>query len=289
MSCRRMKCAVLQMDSGEDTRANLEQFRSMVEEAAENGARLISTPECTFYIGPDKAAHTEEEGESEGLCLASALARKYGLALHVGSVYTGAEGPRCFNESFLFAPDGSVCGRYRKLHCFDVSVGGKEYRESRRIEAGSTIETAELTLADQNLSVGFSICYDLRFPEHYRLLRQKGARVLLVPSCFTKKSGERHWDTLLRARAIDQAAFLLAAAQCGQKYNMTAYGHAAIFSPGGEKLAEAGTEPAILYAALDLSLADEEEKAFGSLHNRRTDVYDLRECNKAGFNRKDTL
>ena len=202
----------------------------------------------------------------------SSLAKKYEVYLHAGSMTVRRPSGRPENTSLLFGPDGEIVASYSKLHMFDVEgTEGVTYRESDEIHPG-----AEIVLADTPLAVfGMSICYDLRFPELYRLMAVEGAEVLLVPANFTKPTGERHFETLLRARAIENGCFVAAANQCGRKTRFEAYGHSMIVDPTGTILAEAGDTPGVLVAELDPDVMRRTRKENPSLWNRREDVYDL--------------
>jgi predicted amidohydrolase len=177
-----------------------------------------------------------------------------GLWLNIGSLALQGQGSRLLNRSLLFAPDGSLAARYDKIHLFDVDLPtGESLRESHSYEGGSRAVLAETGIGP----VGLTICYDMRFPHLYRALAQAGAKIFTIPSAFTVPTGQAHWHVLLRARAIETGSFVLAAAQGGtHESGRQTYGHSLIVSPWGEVLAEAGTDPGIIVAGLDLAAAD---------------------------------
>ena len=191
------------------------------------------------------------ESHSPALAAFRALARELRIWLHIGSMAVATGSSKLANRAFVIAPNGEIAARYDKIHMFDVDLaGGESYRESRNFEAGTEAVLADLPFA----RLGVTICYDLRFPQLYRALAQAGAGILAVPAAFTRKTGELHWHTLLRARAIENGAYVLAAAQGGRHENgRETYGHSLIIAPDGEVIAEAGIEPAVLSAQLDMA------------------------------------
>jgi len=202
----------------------------------------------------DKArlmANTEGEAQSSALAAFRTLARELKIWLHIGSMAVATGSGKLANRAFVITPSGEISARYDKIHMFDVDLpGGESYRESRNFAAGGEAVIADLPFA----RLGLSICYDLRFPQLYRALAQAGAGILTVPAAFTRKTGEVHWQTLLRARAIENGAYVLAAAQGGRHDNgRETYGHSLIIAPGGEVMAEAGVDPVVLTAQLDLA------------------------------------
>jgi predicted amidohydrolase len=200
----------------------------------------------------------QSEGKSVPLAWARALARELGLWLHVGSLAIKLDQTRVANRSYLLDPKGRIAARYDKLHMFDVDLaGGESYRESQYFRPGAKAMLADLPFG----RLGLSICYDLRFPSLYRALATAGADFIAVPSAFTKQTGEAHWHVLVRARAIETGAFVLAASQGGLHENgRSTFGHSLIVSPWGEVLAEAGEEPGVIFADIDL-VASEEARA----------------------------
>jgi len=250
------KAACVQLRSSDDVAANISETVRLVREAATRGARFIATPENTTLMAPDggaKLAHSFDEAHDPALPVFAALAKELNVWLLIGSLAIKVSDTKTANRSFLFAPDGRITARYSKIHLFDIALAsGESYRESNTVEGGN-----EAVVADTQFGpVGMSICYDLRFPHLYRRLAQKGAFLLTVPSAFTVPTGEAHWHVLLRARAIENGAFVIAPAQGGTHANgRKTYGHSLIVAPWGEVLAEAGTEPGIILADIDPALS----------------------------------
>jgi len=270
MTDRKISVALVQMRSGRDVAANVAALSDLVREAAAGGASYVQTPENSTTMDEDKArliANTPVEERSSALAAFRALARDQKIWLHIGSMAVATGSGKLANRAFLISPSGEIAARYDKIHMFDVDLGGGEsYRESRNFEAGSTAVTADLPAG----RLGISICYDLRFPQLYRALAQAGASILTVPAAFTKKTGELHWHILLRARAIENGAFVLAAAQGGRHENgRETYGHSLILSPDGEVMAEAGIEPGVITAHIDLSKVDLYRRQIPSLNHDR--------------------
>lgn len=250
------KAACVQLRSSDDVAQNISETARLVREAANRGARFIATPENTTLMAPDggaKLAHSHDEAHDPALPVFSALARELDAWLLIGSLAIKVSDTKTANRSFLFAPDGRVTARYSKIHLFDVALAsGEVYRESNTVAGGD-----EAVVADTEFGpIGLSICYDLRFPQLYRRLAQKGAFLFTVPSAFTVPTGEAHWHVLLRARAIENGAFVIAPAQGGTHANgRKTYGHSLIVAPWGEVLAEAGTEPGVIVAEIDPALS----------------------------------
>ena len=254
MTAKSVTVALAQMRSGRDVAANVVALTSLVRQAAASGAVYVQTPENSTVMDEDKArlmANTEGEAQSSALAAFRTLARELKIWLHIGSMAVATGSGKLANRAFVITPSGEISARYDKIHMFDVDLpGGESYRESRNFAAGGEAVIADLPFA----RLGLSICYDLRFPQLYRALAQAGAGILTVPAAFTRKTGEVHWQTLLRARAIENGAYVLAAAQGGRHDNgRETYGHSLIIAPGGEVMAEAGVDPVVLTAQLDLA------------------------------------
>jgi len=218
----------------------------------------------------DKArlvANTPTEERSAALAVFRHLARTHNIWLHIGSMAVAAGNGKLANRAFVIAPDGNIAARYDKIHLFDADLeGGESHRESRTIVPGSRAVIASLPEA----LIGVTICYDLRFPQLYRALAKAGASILTVPTAFTKRTGELHWHILVRARAIENGAFVLAAAQGGRHENgRETYGHSLIVGPNGEVIAEAGIEPCLLTAHIDLGKVDDFRGKIPSLTHDR--------------------
>jgi len=264
------KAACIQLRSTGDVAENIRQTSALVREAAAGGARFIATPENTNIMAQDnraKLAATSDESQDPSLPAFAGLAKELGVWLSIGSLHIKVSPEKTANRSFLFAPDGTIRARYDKIHLFDVTVAtGESYRESTQVQGGH-----EAVLADTEFgAIGITVCYDLRFPQLYRKLAKKGAFAFTIPSSFTVPTGEAHWHVLLRARAIENGAFVIAAAQGGLHANgRKTYGHSLIVAPWGEVLAEAGTEPGVICADINPALSAEARGRIPSLEHDR--------------------
>jgi predicted amidohydrolase len=265
-----VRAAVLQLNSTEDKARNLEAAERLVREAAAAGAELVALPEKWNLLGSGEAL-AEGAEPLDGPCLTAAAgwARELGIHLLAGSVSERGE-DKPWNTSVLIGPDGSRLGVYRKLHMFDVDVDGVEYRESEHERPGSEIVAAEAG----ELRLGLTVCYDLRFPELYRILALRGCQAIAAPSAFTAATGRDHWEVLLRARAIENQLFLLAPNQCGKappRYE--SFGRSAIVDPWGRMLAVAADGEGFVTAEIDLGEERRVRASLPSLANRRPDAY----------------
>jgi len=270
MAANSLHVALIQLRSGREIDRNVATIEGFVREAAATGARYVQTPENSTVMDEDKArliANITSEDRSAALARFRDLARELKLWFHIGSMAVAHPSGKLANRSLLIDPNGAIAARYDKIHMFDVDLGGGEsYRESRNFEAGATAVVAELGAT----RLGLSICYDLRFPYLYRSLAHGGATLLAVPSAFTNQTGAAHWHVLLRARAIENGCFVLAAAQGGGHENgRETYGHSLIVAPTGEVLAEAGIEPGLITAHIDLSGVDDFRRKIPSLTHDR--------------------
>lgn len=268
------KIALVQMDTQNDKGKNMETALRYADEAAKEGALLVCFPEVMNLIGRNVGEGGGREpvpGYSTKLLMEKA--KEKGIFIHGGSITEEIPGERrAYNTSVLIGPDGRILSEYRKLHTFDITLAdGKAFRESDRVCPGESMETVTTELG----VFGMSICYDVRFPELYRLLALKGAQVIFVPASFTKETGEAHLEALLRARAIENGCYLISAAQTGTKPAYTAYGNSMVIDPWGRVTARAGTEPGILYGEIDLTYEEEVRRQMPSLKNRRADLYDV--------------
>lgn len=263
--------ALIQMRSARAVAANLDAATKLIREAKAGGADYVQTPEMTNIMEAKRealfAAIAPEEHDTT-LASFRALARELKIHLHIGSMAVKASPERAANRSFLIDPDGEIVARYDKIHMFDVDLGnGESYRESNSYQPGERAALADLPGG----RLGLTICYDLRFPALFRALAEGGASFLAVPSAFTKPTGEAHWHTLLRARAIENTCFVLAAAQGGKHENgRETFGHSLVVDPWGEILAEGGTEPGVIFATIDPAKVAEARGRVPSLqHGRR--------------------
>ncbi|MFO1185473.1 MAG: carbon-nitrogen hydrolase family protein [Bauldia sp.] len=266
-----MKVAVAQMRSGREVGANIAAMEALVRQAAAAGAVYVQTPEMTNIVERDRdtlLATVRPEDSDPTLARARELASQLGIHIHLGSLAVRGDRGNAANRSFLIGPSGAVIARYDKIHMFDVDLpGGESWRESRTYEPGGEAVVARLGEA----AIGLSICYDLRFPHLYRALAQGGADILAVPSAFTRQTGEAHWHVLQRARAIENGAFVIAAAQGGRHADgRETFGHSIVVNPWGRILAEAGEEPGVLAIDIDLGESQAARSRIPALqHDRR--------------------
>ena len=263
------RAACVQLRSSDDVAENIRVTSDLIREAKSKGAQFIATPENTTLMAPDGGAKLERsfpEDHDPALPAFTALAKDLGVWLLIGSLAIKVSETKTANRSFLIAPDGAIRARYDKIHMFDVDLpSGETYRESNTVAGGSRAVLADLPWG----KAGLTICYDLRFPQLYRALAQKGAFMLTVPSAFTETTGKAHWHVLLRARAIENGAFVVAPAQGGTHANgRQTYGHSLIIAPWGEILAEGGLDPSVIVADIDPALV---EAARGRVPNLRHD------------------
>ncbi|HEX7058542.1 MAG TPA: carbon-nitrogen hydrolase family protein [Solirubrobacterales bacterium] len=265
-----MRAAAVQLNSTNDKARNLERAERLVRASASAGAELIALPEkWNLLASGEELLAGSEALDGPSLTAARGWARELGVHLLAGSISErGSE--KSFNTSVLIGPDGDDLGVYRKIHMFDVDVGGVAYRESDHEEPGEEIVTAPLG----ELIAGLSVCYDLRFPELYRILAVRGARLVTVPAAFTLATGPDHWEVLLRARAIENQTFVVAPNQVGEAPpHFHSCGRSAIVDPWGVVLATAPDEECFVIADLDLSAQTEVRRSLPSLVNRRPEAY----------------
>lgn len=267
-----MRVALVQMNSRDEKSENLERAEMLVAQAASWGSDLVVLPELWTYLGPRKRhAEAAEPIPGETTEFLSRLAGRYRFSLVAGSFLEAVEGQeRLHNTSVVVNPDGDVVARYRKLHLFDVEIDGRLYEESATMAPGDEIVVASLA----GVPVGLTICYDLRFPELYRRLAAWGARMITVPAAFTMDTGKDHWEVLLRARAIENQVYVLAAAQCGSHPPGNAcYGNSMVVDPWGTVLARAGYREGVVVADIDLGQAERIRKTLPALAHRREDLF----------------
>lgn len=250
-----MLAAAVQMTATSDQQANLAQATALIERAARHGASLVVTPENTNFLGP----HPEKVRRAEPLDGPTVqafgdLARKHAIHLILGSFNERcpSDPARCYNTSVLFGTDGSILGSYRKIHLFDVDVRADvRFRESDTVVAGQRVVVIPTALGN----IGLTICYDLRFPELYHALVLQGAHILTIPSAFTLHTGKDHWDPLVRARAIETQAFVIAPGQVGLHDDdglRSSWGHSMIVDPWGAVVAQASDGPGLALAEIDI-------------------------------------
>jgi deaminated glutathione amidase len=266
----KFRAACVQLRSGEDVAENIRAAAQLIRDAAKGGARFIATPENTTLMAADggaKLANSFDEAHDPALPVFTDLAKELGVWLLIGSLAIKVSDGKTANRSFLINPAGAVTARYSKIHLFDVDLaGGESYRESNTVAGGDSAVLADTQWG----KLGLSICYDLRFPHLYRSLAQKGAFAFTVPSAFTVPTGEAHWHVLLRARAIENGAFVIAPAQGGTHANgRKTYGHSLIVDPWGTILAEAGIEPGVIFAEIDPAISQAIRAKIPSLQHDR--------------------
>jgi predicted amidohydrolase len=270
----KFRAACVQLRSGEDVSENIRDATRLIRAAAKDGAQFIATPENTTLMAPDggaKLAHSYDEAHDPALPVFGDLAKELGVWLLAGSLAIKVSDTKTANRSFLFSPDGLIAARYSKIHLFDVNLpSGEKYRESNTVAGGDEAVVVDTPWG----GVGLSICYDIRFPKLYREMAKKGAFAFTAPSAFTETTGKAHWHVLLRARAIENGAFMIAPAQGGLHANgRHTYGHSLIVSPWGEILAEGGTEPGVFAAEIDSRLSAEARAKVPSLEHDRNFIF----------------
>ena len=270
-----MKAALIQISSTDDPFMNMKMVAEQVCIAADNGAEWILTPEVTNMVSLSRSHqidHLVDEANDPVLGKMREVACKKDIWISVGSLAVKSDDPdgRFANRSFLISPNGDIVARYDKIHMFDVAVSEKEtYRESAGFRPGDRAVLAHTDFG----TVGLTICYDLRFPALFRILAQSGAQFITVPAAFSPVTGRAHWEPLLRARAIENGVFILAAAQTGLHLSTgkrrETYGHSMVISPWGEVLADAGDEVGIIFVDLDTKVVEKTRDRIPSLlHDR---------------------
>lgn len=268
-----MRAAAVQLNSGPDRAQNIERAERLVRAAAGQGAEFVVLPEKWELLGDgEMLAERAEPVDGEAVRAAREWARELGVVVVAGSVSERLEGSdRPANTSLVIDREGEIIARYRKIHMFDVDVGGVAYRESEHQQAGAEIVLAD---ADLELRLGLTVCYDLRFPELFRVLALRGAGLITVPAAFTAFTGEPHWEPLLRARAIENQLFLVAANQYGAADpHFESWGHSMIVDPWGRVLASCGSEEGVAIAELDAGELSRVRRELPALANRRPAAY----------------
>lgn len=266
--------ALIQMDTQNNKDENLRTACEFIDEAATHGVKMVCFPEVMNLIGRNTGKGGGKESvpgyTTDILCK---KAREHGIYIHGGSLteeIPGEKGSR--NTSVLISPEGEIQAVYRKLHMFDITLAdGTPFNESDKVEPGKEIITAETELG----TLGMSICYDIRFPELYRIMALRGAQVIFTPASFTMPTGKDHWETILRTRAIENGCYIVAAGQIGVKPAYTAYGNSMVVDPWGTVIARAKDMPGITYGEIDLDYLERIRAQIPSLQNRRTDLYEV--------------
>lgn len=264
--------AVVQMRSTADVDANLATATGFVEEAAAKGAHLVALPENFAFLRSEGEPVPEAQSmDGEWVARMAALAARHRILLLLGSLPERVEGDtRIYNTSVLLGPDGRTIATYRKIHLFDIDVPGLSHlKESRSVRPGDAVVVAETELGP----IGLSICYDVRFPELYRRQSAHGSRVLAVPSAFTDRTGKDHWEVLLRARAIENLAYVVAAAQWGvHGPGRASHGHALIVDPWGSVLAQVPDGEGVALAELDFDRLERMRRELPALSHIRLPI-----------------
>jgi predicted amidohydrolase len=274
-----LRAGLVQITAGDDPLANLPVTETLIRDAAAQGAALVLTPEITNFVSFDRhlrEARLHMQDDDPTLARLRAVASATGIWLLIGSLALKTGADRLANRSFLIRPDGGIAASYDKIHMFDVDLdGGESYRESAAFRPGDRAVVADTPFAP----IGMTVCYDVRFAGLYRTLAQAGARILTVPAAFTVPTGRAHWETLLRARAIETGSFVLAPAQCGTHPSSTGalrqtWGHSLAISPWGDVIADGGDAPGVTLADLDLTAADAARARIPALRHDRTFTID---------------
>jgi len=273
----KMRVAAIQINSNNVKKENLEKADLLIGEAARCGAKYVALPEFFNFIGPIEEEMINSELIPEGMStkFLSETAKKNGIWLNCGSILEKEEGneKKHYNTSMIFNPDGNLVYKYRKLHLFDLDVNGIfSFSESDMTMAGKEIVIAKTDVGN----IGMALCYDVRFPELFRIMALEGAEILTIPASFTLQTGKDHWKVLLRTRAIENLAYVIAPAQYGVKLKYTAYGRSKIIDPWGNVIASAPDMECVIFADIDLDYVKKMRKEMPVLSNRRSDVYTLK-------------
>lgn len=272
---REFTVAVCQMDSKDDKEANVDQALEFLDEAAEAGADLVSFPEMFTFMGSDEGSlESAEPVPGPTTEKIAEKAETYGFHVHAGSMYEEADQEgKVYNTTVVFDDEGEIVTTYSKIHLFDVTIGDEVVtEESAKVEPGDGAVTAETDLG----TLGLSICYDLRFPELYSTLSDQGADVIFVPAAFTLFTGKDHWEPLLRARAIENQAYVVAAGQIGDKpEGVPTYGKSMVIDPWGNVVGRASDRVGMFTSEIDLGYVEEVRRELPSLKHKRFDLYDL--------------
>jgi predicted amidohydrolase len=273
MSSTSFDVAVLQMNSGEDKSANVETALRLIDQAAATGARLVVLPEIWTYLGDESGNRENSESIPGPVTEAlSARARLHGIYVHGGSMLEKRAGePKLFNTTVVFDPSGDIVAQYSKIHMFDVVLDGvAAYQESNTVQRGEEIVTFDM----DGVTVGLTICYDLRFPELFRILALKGADLIVLPAAFTMTTGKDHWEVLIRARAIENQVYMVSCGQFGpDSSGKWCYGRSLIADPWGTVLGTAPDREYVLRATVDLDYLRKVRRQVPSVQNRQADVY----------------
>lgn len=274
----KLTAACIQLNSGADIAANLEAAGDLIRKAAADGARFIATPEVTDQVISNRAEKIDQmlsEDDHPGLPYFSALAKALRVHILIGSMCIKISSDKMVNRSFLIADTGDIKARYDKIHMYDVDLPtGESHRESKVFRPGAASSVADI---QGGFRLGLGICYDLRFPHLFRDLAKQGANILSIPAAFTVPTGQAHWEVLLRARAIECGAYVIAPAQCGDHQGARkTYGHSMMISPWGEILAQLQDGTGYILADFDLSAVLKAREAIPALqHDREYSIHGI--------------
>jgi predicted amidohydrolase len=268
-----LNVAIIQMNSRDDKRANIATALDLIDRAAATGARLVALPEVWPYLGPDDVVRDQAETIPGPITdVLAQRARRHGIYIHGGSIYESRPGdPGMYNTTFVLDPMGEIIARYSKIHMYDVVLDGvAEYQESATVTPGDEIAITEI----DGIQVGLTICYDLRFPELFRILALKGAQAIMLPAAFTLMTGKDHWEPLIRARAIENELYMIAPAQWGtHPPGKWCYGRSMIVDPWGTVVTTASDGVAIANAIVEPARVEAVRRQIPSLTNRRPGAY----------------
>jgi predicted amidohydrolase len=268
-----LNVALLQMNSGADKAANIASALDLIDRAAGSGARVVALPEIWQYLGLEEGNRESAETIPGPITdLLAERARRHGIYVHGGSIYEVRPGdPGLYNTAVVIDPQGEIIARYSKIHMFDVVIeGDRAYRESDTVTPGNEIVLTQI----DDLTVGLAICYDLRFPELFRILALRGAQAVILPAAFTMMTGKDHWQTLIQARAIENGLYMIAPAQWGKHPpGDLCYGRSMVVDPWGTVVAIASDGVGMAHATVDPSRVDAVRRQIPSLTNRRPEAY----------------
>lgn len=268
----RFTIAAIQIDTQDDKRENLGKAGKLIDEAAKHGARMIALPENVDFIGKKEGALSNAESiPGPTTEFFSEKAREHKIWLHCGSIGERIPGEqKLYNTSLLMNPSGEIVGRYEKIHLYDVAIqNGPSTRESDTRKPGKDIAVCDTEFC----KVGLSICYDMRFPELYRIMALRGALIMFVPANYTLFTGKDHWEPILRTRAIENQCYVVAPAQIGKKPAFQAYGRSMVINPWGTVIATAEDRECVVYATIDTDYVEAIRTQLPSLPNRRPEAY----------------
>ncbi|RLT21261.1 MAG: carbon-nitrogen hydrolase family protein [Chloroflexi bacterium] len=266
-----MRVGLVQINSQEDRHRNVARAIELIDQAVAQGAQLVALPECVTFLGrKEHHAANAETLDGETAQAFAATAKRHGIWLHGGSIIEQTGQGKDYNTTIMFNPQGQMVATYRKIHLFDVDIAPGSYRESDTYLPGTDVVTTDV----DGITLGLTICYDMRFPELYRTLALAGAKIIAVPAAFTAFTGKDHWEVLLRARAIENQCYIIAPAQWGEHpVGRQCYGRSMIINPWGTVIAQAPDGEGVVVATLDMAELERLRKSVPSLANRRPATY----------------